>query len=400
MEYLLATMSKQEWLDKVFSKSKSKSSRISASSAIKKLEEFCLKEYKKEADTVLKDLRNEPIEKAYRFLDKYVTHLGDLSPKTVRTYFGWVRTYLRKCYGIKTHLEEIEEEVTLPTQEKQERTSLTPEIIKTLCDNSKEDRKGLYMTLVSSGMRVGEALSLRKREFEFDKDPVTVKIFAKNSKTRRSRTVFVSSECKDMILKLVKRKGQDDLVFTDQQDNAQAVRNEERVFQRLRQRCGYMEKYPDGKRFIVNIHAFRSYCYTKAVQVHGEQYAHALLGHGSYLDQYYRLTEEEKGEKYKELEPQLLIYGSSEITKTQKELVQKVENQENEIQRNQTNMKTMIDEVVFLRGMVEEIAYNLNRKEDEANNVSSEPKEQAYKKIKEYEKRLKEKLQKSFIEES
>jgi len=273
---------------------------------------------------IITDLKKNPSDRLYIFLNNFVGFMDNKSPKTIRTYFGWVRSYLR-CQGIKTDLDDLKDFVSFPTQIIERRKALTKEIIRKLLDNSKEQRKALYLTLLSSGMRVGEALALRKRDFDFTKDPVVISIPARNTKTKQGRETFISREAKELLLRLVKRKSDDDLVFTHQPNNEQAVHNEEMAFRKLRKRCDLLEKYADGKRFVVNIHAFRSYFHTKASKIHGQEYANALDGHSSYLGQYYRNTEEERAEMYRELEPSFLIYSSQEMVKTQKEMQSQLE---------------------------------------------------------------------------
>jgi len=319
LEYLQTTLSRDEWLERIFRKSKSQRSFRSARAALKTFDTFGIEKYGKDVQSIVTDLRKNPGDQLYIFLNNFVGFMDNKSPKTIRTYFGWVRSYLRS-QGIKTDLDDVKDFVSFPTQIIERRKALTREIIRKLLDNSKEQRKALYLTLLSSGMRVGEALALRKRDFDFTKDPVVVSIPARHTKTKQGRETFISREAKELLLRLVKRKSDDDLVFTHQPNNEQAVHNEEMAFRKLRKRCELLEKYPDGKRFVVNIHAFRSYFHTKASKIHGQEYANALDGHSSYLGQYYRNTEEERAEMYRELEPNLLIYSSQEMAQTQKEM--------------------------------------------------------------------------------
>ena len=290
-----------------------------ARTALKAFETFCQENYRKDAQSVMADLQRNPGDRVYIFLNNFVAFMDDKNPKTIRTYFGFVKSYLRS-QGIKTNLDDIKDFVTFPTQIRERRRALTIEIIRKLLDNSKENRKALYLTLLSSGMRIGETLALRKRDFDFTKDPVVISIPATYTKTKEARETFISSEARELVLRLVKRKNDDELVFTHQPDREQALYNEEMAFGKLRKRCELLEKYSDGKRFFVNIHAFRAYFHTKASKIHGQEYANSLDGHSSYLGQYYRNTPEERADMYHELEPSLLIYGSDEIAQTQKEM--------------------------------------------------------------------------------
>jgi hypothetical protein len=178
-------------------------------------------------------------------------------------------------------------------------------------------------------MRVGECLNLRKRDFDFTKDPVLVTIPAKFTKTKQARQTYVSREAKEVLLRMVKLKADDDPVFI-KKISPHMVVTQEKLFSDLREKCGLTERYPDSQRFVTNIHSFRSYFHTKASKVHDDQYANAIDGHQSYLGQYYRLTDEERATMYKELEPSLLIYNV-EMAKKQKDLEAKLTTQQDRI---------------------------------------------------------------------
>ncbi len=338
LSYLTTTLSNDEWFERIYRKSKSQSSVRSAKAALKTFQSFCLEKYAKDTQAVIQDLKTNPGDRVYIFLDKFVGFMNDKHPTTIRTYFGFIRSYLR-TQGVKTNLEEIKDFVNFPKPEKERRKPLTKEIIRKLLDNSKEQRKVLYLTLLSSGMRIGEALALKKRDFDFSHDPVMISIPARYTKTKEARETFVSKEAKEIILRIAKRKNESDLIFTHQPRHEQALYNEEMAFGKLRRRCGLTEKYSGGKRYVVNIHAFRAYFHTKASKVHGQEYAHALDGHSSYLEQYYRNTIEERAEMYKVLEPELLIYEDSSSIQV-KELEAKVTKLEEEKSKEQNEAVT------------------------------------------------------------
>ena len=111
----------------------------------------------------------------------------------------------------------------------------------------------------------------------------------------------------------------------------------ERYFGLLRERLEFNERYEGSSRFVVNIHSFRAYFNTKASQKHGSDYAHALLGHGAYMKQYYRLPVEEKSKKYKELESDLRVESARFETN------KKMENEMNQMKLEMEKMKTAIE---------------------------------------------------------
>jgi len=310
MSLLQSTFSRQDWLDRVFGKNKSKRSLNLAKASLTAFDRFCTSKYGTDSESLIKDLRGDSGDKIYIFLSNFVSFLDDKSPRTIQCYFGFIRSYLRS-QGIKTNVEDIKEFVKFPSVLKVRRKPLTKDIIQKLLDNSKENRKALYLTLLSSGMRLGEALSLRKKDFDFTKEPVMVSIKASLTKTREARETYISNEAKKLVSDLVKYKKDSDFVFTDNFDIIMSVNLEETIFSELRKRCGFVERYECSNRFVVNIHAFRAYFHTIASRINGTEYANALDGHTSYLGQYYRISSEERMQMYRKLEPHLVIYGDN-----------------------------------------------------------------------------------------
>jgi len=96
---------------------------------------------------------------------------------------------------------------------------------------------------------------------------------------------------------------------------------------------GLLDRYPNSVRFLVNIHCFRAYFSTKASQRHGMEYAHALDGHSGYMKQYYRMTPEERANKYKDLEPDLLVLSVKlKAEKTKDKMIETLQEQMQELQ--------------------------------------------------------------------
>ena len=288
------------------------------------------------------------------------------SPKTIRLYFGFLKSYLRKCHNIKLVSEDIKDFVTFPKPRKATRQPLTLEQLKQIMDNASPKRRALYYVLVSSGMRLGEALSLSKKNFHFEKNPVRVDIEAEFTKTKEARETYISSEAveklKQLLGEVFNHKPECDCIDCSKQffawGESQSINvlYEDQYFGKLRTRIGeklgqkeakgkfagegFFKKYPNSCRFVVNIHSMRAFFVTKASQKHGSDYGHALSGHGSYMKQYIRIPEEERAKKYLELEPDLFI----ESIKTESDKIA-VE----EVNYLKESMKELQDEVERLK---------------------------------------------------
>ncbi len=241
----------------------------------------------------------------YLFLDNLVQywHSTNKSANTIHNYFSFVRAWLW-INGVKTNQYEIKFVVIFPKTIREVRKPLTYEIIRNMLNRCDAKYKALYLILASSGMRIGEVLALRKQDLEYKNNPIRVHVRAETTKTKQERQTYISQEAFEVLRPIIQEKKDDELIFDMKYVT---VANQ---ISKLRQRCGYLEKYSNGKNYYVNIHALRAFFHTQATLKHGVETAHALLGHGTYLNQYFRLTEENRDKMYKELEPLVSIYVS------------------------------------------------------------------------------------------
>jgi len=67
--------------------------------------------------------------------------------------------------------------------------------------------KALFLTLASSGMRIGESLSLTLNDIDLEHDPVSIQIRGENTKTGEQRFTFISSEAKEALIEWLKVRG-------------------------------------------------------------------------------------------------------------------------------------------------------------------------------------------------
>ena len=108
-------------------------------------------------------------------------------------------------------------------------------------------------------------------------------------------------------------------------------------------KLGMEERYDSGRR-KVSLYRFRAFFFTRAVRVHGKNYAHRMTGHGGYFIQYDRLTDEERIEMYSTLEPSLLIYDQTrneEKIERLKEANTKLEEQAERISRQDRRIREL-----------------------------------------------------------
>jgi len=351
---------KDEWIDGY----ESESSRHVANVAYNMFERFCegniqvkVEQYKSwfsddDGQSICQDLKRftkflgEDHPEIMLNANHSATPFKKKTPMTIRLYFSFIKSFLRSCHRIKLDPDDIKIEKVLPKRSKELRPPITIDTLKKIFFYASKTRRTLYCVLISSGMRLGEALALRMSDFHLDENPVRISIRKETTKTKEARETFISWEAVDMLKLIIEGKKESDRVFTDIKNNRKAVLNEEQYFFKLRERMGekspdLLEKYSAGDdevtgeptfscRYKIHIHKFRQYFFTLASQKHGSDYAHGITGHGAYLKTYFEQTKEVKAQKYKELEPSLLVEKYK--PENEKTMAKKIESLEKEFQ--------------------------------------------------------------------
>ena len=242
-------LTREEFVEKFYSKSKSSGSKSVLLSVLNNFDDFCHKVYQNDSEKLLEELRGDMGDALYNFLQDFINYMEEknLKPKSIASYFSTLRTFLRS-QGIKISSDDVKDLIRLPQIIQELREPLTKEHLRLLLDYSKPDRKALYLTLLSSGMRIGEAISLRKNDFDLSSDPIQITIPGRFTKTKQTRQTYISSEAKVALLRILTKKQDDELVFGKSVDLETSRLAEERTFDNLRNRCGLTEKYPDSSR--------------------------------------------------------------------------------------------------------------------------------------------------------
>ena len=243
---------------------------------------------------------------------------------TIRVAFSNIRKYLFHM-GIKTSEQDIKEYLRFGKRTREDRHPLSQIEYQGIIDGLSRHpvMQALFLALGSSGMRIGEALSLKKKDLDLTGPRIKVNIPA-NTKTRTGRTTYLSLETEKLLRPHLERIQRDDYVFAkkNHKPDASSVRT---MLGRLVDKLVLVERYQSNNIRKITSHSFRAYFFTKAARRHGENYAHRMTGHGGYLMEYDRMTEDEKLEMYKELEPEMVI-----IDQTRNELEIKRLQEENE----------------------------------------------------------------------
>jgi hypothetical protein len=328
LDYISDTISREEFYEKIYSKSGSDSAVETAKAHITNLDYFSKDKYDKETDTILRDLRKDMDNthsptKVLRFLDEFVKWLLKDHPKiilhkgrnnsvkyylrkknknSISPYFATIRKYLSQVGGIRLHDDDIKLDVTKPKTtsgdyEDEEAEPLTAEQARNVIEITTDQKSiTLYHTMNDTGFRISETGKIQEKHIHFEKNPVEIFLPQENSKGKNAGgTRYVRPETAKR-LKLLCKKSPDHFVFKmyDSQDIIQFRHNELARIRKTYATLGMTEKYSDTGRHKYNLHSWRKRCATEYARKNGEALAHGYIRHRKHLAMYIVKTKEER----------------------------------------------------------------------------------------------------------
>ena len=129
---------------------------------------------------------------------------------TIRVAFSNIRKYLFHM-GIKTSEQDIKEYLRFGKRAREDRHPLSQMEYQRIIDGLSRHPlvQALFLALGSSGMRIGEAISLKKKDLDLSGKRIKVNIPA-NTKTRTGRTTYLSLETEKLLRPHLERIQHDD----------------------------------------------------------------------------------------------------------------------------------------------------------------------------------------------
>jgi len=261
----------------------------------------------------IEERENETIGWIQGFIDK-ISDNDKISFKVLQVYLSHVKKYL-KYYKIRV---DFGEDIELPSALLEERYAIPIDDIRQIIENAPWKYKGYFLSLVSSGARPIEIMSLRKKDFTWTGKRWRSIIPAKYTKKKISRTVFFSLEVTPYLNKLLKDGNDDNRIWTKNvnlpDDKLTGARQNAGVmFRKICNKIGFTQRYETTNFYKYNMYCYRACFFTRALDSlnDSKDMAHAMIGHGAYLDQYQRRTDEEKEQLYEEVESSILIFDQT-----------------------------------------------------------------------------------------
>jgi len=196
--------------------------------------------------------------------------------------------------------------------------------------------KALFLTLLSSGMRIGEALQLKIGDIDLTQTPAIVRIRAEYSKSGEKRVTFISSEAVEAVKEWLKVRSQYLQAAAGKSHMYSKPTEDQRLFPFTSVNSHVMwhnalTKSGNGavdvktKRLLMRPHVLRKF-FRAMLGKQSVDMAEALMGHHGYLTEVYRKypdPERTLAEFYRQNEHLLLIFADTgEVVKRQSELEQ------------------------------------------------------------------------------
>jgi integrase len=297
----------------------------------------------------------------YQILKNYVIFLDKarLMPNSIKQFFHAVKGYLIHL-GIEVYSEKCKQFIKLPKILRRRKEPITKEMLARIMSAVSFKLRVVFLVALSSGMRIGEIGGLRLSDIDFTSTPTRIRIRAETTKTREERETFLTSEAtvalKDYLRKYFEwEENQENIHLKNRNifgrtsigkyirkkkldEQRAAVDLLENILHEQLKRIPEFSGIGENGRRIFHFHALREFFYTTSSNAVGSNFAHALMGHHSYLDTYYSLSEKDKIKLYQKCEPYLTI---SDFSKIEEEL-EKTKERQDEIVETYTKLSKFL----------------------------------------------------------
>ena len=174
-------------------------------SAIRNFERFCKENYGKSMEETISEYQRVEMELVYESLQEWINwNHTKIHSNSIPTLFSYLKTYLR-YHKIRITKEDVAEQLSFPHKVREEKHPLTKEEIRKIILVSNKNNMIKILAQLSSGMRRGELLQLRKKDLDTTQKRIMVKIPASITKTKKSRVTFFSKEVRPLLMPILRK---------------------------------------------------------------------------------------------------------------------------------------------------------------------------------------------------
>jgi integrase len=306
------------------------------------------------ADLISKIKKNK--EDVYSLLNAYARHLSQskISTITLKQRIVTIENFL-EYHDIDVSPRRFKLKVKLPRIVRRNKEAISKEDIVEILNAASDIRlKTFVMLLAATGMRAGEALSIRMKDFDFDSKPSRLSIRGEYTKTRSDRTIFLTDELANQLKTWIDYKYRTRRVcYKDRRDGktvseyrTPTMNNTDLVFAVYQDidRPNYLWLYNDllksfqltidriGKgaredgnerRRQITLHSFRRFVKTTISDLGYADYSEYFIGHSG--STYWRKKDSEKADIFRKIEPYLTFLNIHQLERQGADIQTKVE---------------------------------------------------------------------------
>jgi integrase len=290
---------------------------------------------------------------------KYAVHLAKVSPpKTVHLRISVIKEFLRENRlkieddDNKRITKKLGTEKRRPTAIS-ETTILTRDTIKSIVMQSNVRMRAFILVLLSSGMRIGEALQLLPSDIDLSQKPAKVRIRREITKTKVARETFISTEAveslnawmkvRDRYIKNARERGftRSDSPYLFAMSRTGAYRNWDEAVRR----AGLFKRDNDTGYATVRIHSLRKYFRSHMALTTNPELVEAWIGHSGGLNDIYarHFTPEKIAEEYQKGEHLVTIFSDIDLETRKK--VDRLEEENKRLMAELANQNQKMEEI-------------------------------------------------------
>jgi len=280
-------------------------------------------------------------------IEVFADSLRDRPPKTFYSYIGVIRKfYQRNDVELKQYVwDDMRTFVKGKRALTQDRPPTIPEF-KRILAHADLRQKTLFLTLASSGMRIGEATKIKLKDMDLEHDPTLIRLRSEYTKTGEPRICFISNET-DIYMKEWLKHRQEYLNYTAKilnLPNTNKSNTDNRIFPFVPNsaRLGLIRllnltklNMQDDRtgRYIIHIHAFRKFFSSRMALSCPRDAIEVLMGHVGYLSgAYLRFSETQLAEMYKKSMHEVTISEGKDFSNELKQLGEEVTRRDKKIE--------------------------------------------------------------------
>jgi len=299
-------------------------------------------------DEAIADIKTRSLD-PYQLLQEYVTglHNRKLAPASIHVHFSAVKRFLNDC-DIEVTSEKVRNKIILPSYYlvSTDRAPTKAELKQTLL-RSKLKTKVAIELMGSSGIRIGEAATLRVCDIDFGKVGQASKIMlkAKTTKSRKKRVTFISPEATEILRQYLgeRIKQPDDYIFPRMKEEVDTKYVASTLYKQIIYAFKIaglrIKEDSESPRYSLHPHCLRKFFHTNCLAAGIDRgVVEGFMGHTFALDSsYLRMTDDELRGNYMKAVDRLTFLTTPELVADNEEV------------------QGLRDEVAKLRGQFETI---------------------------------------------